>query len=726
MIKSPACYCLYTTYALIGSTVLVGGPVHAQSGATGNGADAIALEEIVVTAERRTQNLQKAPLAVSVREGDDLVAQGRISLDQILEDVPSVNWKPNTGAVAHSDTESTSISIRGIGSNDATSYTSVVPAVALYVDGVVGGLGGDYDLERVEILRGPQGTLYGRSATAGVVNIHAKDPNTDSFAAELAGEFGSYDLRRFSAGINLPATDKFAVRISGQHRSREGYYSPKGEETETNGVRLKALYALNDDLSLVFGVAQEKNLFHSGGEQINVTPSGVNFDTVAPVGNGDDLRNQYWGKLEWNLGFANLTYLPAVRTYTKNEDRYTILGSNLLTDHHGISRDIFHTQELRLASPAGERLSWQSGLFYYDNQIRNNYDLVVSGGTFASPYALQIGNKEKQTRNLGVFTEGTYAFDQGTRLTAGIRYDLTRLEIEQLDCSGPVGGPQSCVSISGQAGEKKWNNTTFKLRVEHDLAADNLVYGTIASAFLPGDVAIVTGADGNLMISPYLPETLTSYEVGTKNRFWDERLQVNAGVYYYDYGGYQQRIQIGEFQGVALNAIKNSPARVMGAELEAVLQPSRADRIEFNASYTDANYVDKPADFAAAVSQKSIPGIVPFEATLSYGHDFGLPFGQRLTLKAEAAYRSALDVGALTPAQAASAVISSLVRQEDVVIGNVYATWRASDVIAINAYVRNISDERYKTLVSTNGESTSLSAQLSEPRTAGIVLNVRF
>lgn len=694
--------------------------VHAQSvGATSE------VPEIIVTAERRSQNLQNAPLAVTVRDGRTLVSQGRTSLAQIIEDVPSVNFRPNSGAVAHSDTASVSVSIRGIGSNDATSYTSVVPAVAQYVDDVVGGLGGDYDLDRVEVLRGPQGTLYGRSATAGVLNIFTREP-TQQVSAELVGELGNYDLRRIWGAVNLPVTSEIALRVSGQHLERDGYYS-EGGDFKTDSIRLKGAITPADYVSISLGAALEKNTFYSGGTQVNVTPQGVDFNSTAPLGKGGDTRKQVWGKIDWDFGAARLTYIPAFRTYRKQETSYSIFsGATLLSDTNEFSRDSFHTQELRLTSLGSGPFNWQAGLFYYDNDIEVSYDLIAEGGLFPEAYALQSGSKTKRTRNVGIFGEASYVLSANTRLTAGLRYDRTDLDIEEEDCSGPVAGSQTCLTVTGDEGKRSWNNITYKVRVEHDLTANNLIYGSISTAFLPGDVTVLTDSVGALMVAPYQPETLTSYEIGSKNRFLDGRLQINAALYHYRYGGYQQKIQVGEFMGVALNAIGNSPARVWGGEAEAILRLSPADRIDVNAAYIDAYYVNKPADFAAAVAQKDIPGIVPFEVTGAYSHDFSLGQDRLLAFKFEANYRSGLDLSTLTVQQAASSEIGDLVHQKRVLIGNVYASLRLSPAVSINAYVRNVSNNRYKTTVNPNSDSTVLAAQLFEPRTVGTVLNLRF
>lgn len=716
-----------TSSAVICGMSFVVSVAHAQTASVGEqGSKAQAeLEEVVVTAERQTRSLQKTPLAISVREGTDLVAEGRTSVQQILEDIPSVDWKQNTGTVANNDTSATSIAIRGVGSNGAVSgnVLSLVPSVAVYVDGVLNGVGGTYDLNRVEVLRGPQGTLYGRSATSGVVDIHTKQPQLADFGADVSGEFGDYDLMRFNAGVNVPIGSAVALRVSGQHSQQEGYYNGKGGGFETNGGRAKGLFALSDTVSAELGVAHEKRIFHSGGPTPQMTPTGLVFNNVAPIGSGEDKQNQFWAKLDIDLGPTKLTYIPAVRTYEKSEVAYGYFGTNLVTGLNSIGDDLFHTQELRLASNGDSRLTWQTGVFYYDNDVEADFDQTLTSAFGSSK--LHLGSIEKNTRNVGVFAEGTYALTQTTRVTAGVRYDDTRLDVTQTDCNS-LGHPLTCASLGGSAGQRQWYNFTYKARIEQDLTPENLLYGSVSSAFLPGDLAIVTGAGGTLAVAPYESVTLTSYELGSKNRFLDNRLGLNGAVFYYRYGGYQQPIEIGSVGGVTLSQIGNSKAKMLGAELEAVFLPTWTDVLELNASYIDAKYVDKSASFAASVSQEHMPIITPFSASLSYGHGFDLKGAGTLRFKGEVVYHSAHDVGTLTATQAASAIISNLVHQNEVTLGNFYLTWQAPKGFTVSGYVRNVADERYNTRVDPSGTSTRLNAEVGAPRTVGVVVNTTF
>lgn len=700
--------------------------------------DAPTLEEIVVTAERREENLQRTAVAVSVREGVELQQEGKFTVNQILEDVPSVSLSVPYGTAANSDVHVPNVTIRGISSNGAVngSIASVVPAVAVYVDGIVNGLGAAYDIDRVEVLRGPQGTLYGRSATGGVVNVHTKDPVLDEMGGNLSTEFGDYSLRHYSAALNVPVGKVLAVRVSGNSYQRDGYYSPQGGAVDTTDGRVKLLFAPSEDLSLLLGIAAQDSEQYSGQNQGTLTRADqINYDSVVPLGTGKAKTWQYWARLDWNLGPATLTYLPALQTWEQHSINYGSPGGGALAiGNQRTPYDRFHTQELRLASNADSALKWQTGVFYYDNKLRNNYYLLIEGGPLPpGGLVLQDSATERRTQDLGAFVEATYGFSTATRLTAGLRYDYTKVQTGVTSCSGLAIAPLTCLALSTDEGTRTWNNVTYKLRLEHDLSPVNLIYASVATAFLPGDVAVTNGPpDAHLVEAPYEPETLTSFEVGSKNRFLDDRLQVNGAAFFYDYGSFQQAVKVGEFFGTSLFTIANSPAQMLGAELELLFQPTGADHIGLNISYVDGRYRDKPALFETGVVQNRIPGVVPLSIYPSYSHTFELPLDQKLEIGADALYHSSYDVVALTrddlqPDADYPQGLEKYVRVKDQITGNVHATWTVTLHASLSAYIRNITDERYKTFVNISRTSDTVGAAvLSDARTYGVVLNLRF
>jgi len=705
-------------------------PALAQKAAPG-GVDV--LEEIVVTAERRTVNLQKAAVAVSVREGSELRDEGKFTVNQILEDVPSVSLQVPYGTAANTDVHVPAVSIRGISSNGSVqgTTTSLVPAVAVYVDGVVNGLGATYDLNRVEVLRGPQGTLYGRSATAGLLNVHTNNPELGEFGGNASAEFGNYSLQHYSAALNVPAGEVLALRVAGNYYKRDGYDSPKGGAVDTVDGRFKMLFKPNEQFSALLGVAMQDNDEFTGQNQGALNRDyTIDFDSIVPLGTGKDKSRQYWAEINWDVGPATLTYLPALQTWEQSGTTYAAPGAGLLvTGMQETPHDRFLTQELRLASNDGAAFKWQTGAFYYDNDLRNTYHLTATGSAVPVPggLVLQDSTTQRLTKNLGIFAESTFDLTAATRLTTGLRYDKTKVRTAETNCSGPVIFPLSCLTVTPEQGTRTWNNWTYKLRLEHDLTPSNLLYASLATAFLPGDIAVTNVApDAHLEAAPFEAETLTSFEVGSKNRFLDDRLQANAAVFYYRYGAYQQSVQTGSIGPVGLYQIAGSPAKMFGAELELLFQATHNDRFGLNVSYVDAKFKDKPPLFQQGVVQDRIPGIVPLSIYPSYMHTFDLPGEQTLSLGLEALYRSGLDVVAATQDEAASG-LRPYVRTDQQLTGNVNAIWKLGEKLSFSAYVRNVSDERYMTFLNIASSPTVVGAAvLSDPRTFGAMLNVGF
>ena len=692
------------------------------------------LQEVTVTAERRTVNLQKVAVTVSERTGDGLAAQGKLAVAEFLEDVPGVVVAtPGIGnAIGFSDSPAWLISIRGVGSNGLppASATSMVPAVAEYVDGVYGGIGSTYDINRVEVLRGPQGTLYGRSATGGVVGIYTRDPVVGEFSGTATAEFGNYDLRHYSAGINIPAGPVAALRVSGNDYSRDGYYAKEGGAVHTTDGRVKLLLTPSDNLSILVGLALQNNVERTGELGGVMTPSGkIAYTEVLPLGTGHDDTSQVWAQINWNLGPATLTYIPSLRNWTQHGTVYqTPAPGATLTNQQATPYDQFHTEELRLSSNAGSPINWQTGAFFYDNDARATVNLTVNG-PFFPPGGVLLQNSvtsPHSTKNTGVFAEAGFPLTDTLSLTAGARYDHTKVVTGETNTTGLGGG--GTLVLPASDGTRNWDNTTYKLRLEDNLTSSNLLYASVSTAFLPGDVAISTGSTGALAISPYEPETLTALEVGSKNRFLNERLQVNGAAFYYRYGGYQQSVQTGFVPpGIFLFSVANSPARMTGAELELLFQPVRSDRFGLNVSVLNPYYVNKTPVFSVGVAQSKIPGIVPLSVNPSYSHIFALGDNQTLTVQADALYNSNYDVYPITSDVAAQGG-ASYIGSGSHVVANLSATWAAGSKYSLTFWARNITNQQFNNYanISSIVPVVSAAGTLRDPRTFGVAVRLGF
>ena len=701
--------------------------------------DGAALQDIIVTAERRFNTAQKTAAAISVRPGAEMLRQGRYELKNILEDVPGVvGGAASTVATSQgsgTDNPAAGLVIRGVQPNSGAggSATSTSSTAAIYVDDVYNGIGGNYDIDRVEVLRGPQGTLYGRSATSGVVAIQTGAPDASAISMSGTGEVGNFALRHLTGDVNIPIIqDKLAVRASGNLYKRDGYYSAQGGAVSSEAFRVKALFTPTDNFSALIGYAQEFNVTHSGGVSIRQGDSPTDFIyTPQEVGTGRNHFRQYWANFKLDLGPVEVTYIPAVRTWYQNA---TIVarGTVFNADQTIVTPDDkFVTHELRIHSaPNDSKFSWQTGAMYYRNTlntVNNLYNLDLGRFLFKD-------TTDKTTTAAGVFAEGIYAFAPTTRLTAGVRYDYTKVAVTQ-DYTSVIG---TTATLRGEQGVRKFNNVTYKARIEHDLAPRNLVYASISTGFSPGDITLTTGQDFQPVVQTLEAETLTAYEVGSKNRFLNDRLQINGALFYYDYAGYQTA-QINltpENPGNPTFRTITVPLRSYGAELEVQARPWANGTFSLNASYTNARYGDFGI-YKTYFSTQKVSGVPPLQGNVAYDHRIPLGGEATLALRGVVRFFTAHDRSRLTQ-EWADLGAGPYGHVNSQALADFNATLIINPQFSITGYVRNLTDNRFlpdgwaigSVMPSmTPGGPLQVStdrAALSDPRTFGMIVSFRY
>jgi outer membrane receptor protein involved in Fe transport len=702
--------------------------------------DSQEVQDIIVTAERRFNTAQKTAASVTVRSGDDLLLQGRYDLKNILEDVPGISGgasgSTNTSLAGGTDNPATGLVIRGIQSNSGVggSATSTSAAAAIYVDDVYNGIGGSYDIDRVEVLRGPQGTLYGRSATAGVVAIHTSDPNSQAFGVEGTAEIGNYALRHYTGSVNLPiVTDKLALRVSGNRYQRDGYYATKGDARQSTSFKAKLLWTPTDSFSALLGYAQEFNVTHTGGTGVSQITSPTDFVFFPQaVGDGRNHSRQYWGNFNLDLGSVALTYVPAYRTFFQSATAVvrTPPGPNAVNIDNFVQTtpDNFMTHELRLRNTdTGAAFKWQVGALYYKNSLSEANNLFNIDIPPAGLYIFQ-STTHKVTTAEGIFAEGTYSFSADTRVTAGIRYDHTNIQINQ-NYTGFTG-----ISAQLPAADRvsSFDNVTYKVRLEHDLTPSNLLYALISTGFSPGDKTLTQDVFGVPKTLVLRAETLTSYEIGSKNRFLDNHLQINVAAYYNNYGGYQTAgINVAPPGPIRIFETITTPVKAYGGELEVQARPWANGTFGVNASYTHARYGDYGI-YAPFFSNHTVAPSAPFQLSGSYDHRLPLG-GAVLLLRAAARYVSAHDSSRIT-VQMASDGAAPYIRVPSRALVDLNATLLVASKISITGYVRNLTNTRglpdnwnVANVIPGNPPTVLVSQNsLSDPRTFGVILGVKF
>jgi len=748
-----------TTRAIAMASVCVvalsAGTTVAQAQTSDTPAGSKSIKEITVTAERRTSTVQKTAASISVRSGGDLTKQGRRTLAEFLEDVPGVSIGPSGGLGQFPGINPyANIVIRGV-VPDATGSGTTIPSTAVYTDGIYQGLGGDYDLDRVEVLRGPQGTLYGRSATGGVVSIYTADPKLNKFAATLTATYGNYDLRDVQAAVNLPIGDELALRIAGREYDQLGYLNFRAGSVSKGESRVKLLYKPSAALSVLLGVATEENHSHSGGPNYILTAPGVlepgSFTTVTPLENH---QHEFWANANWDLGWATGTYIPAFRkaAYSPYLTYLAFPGGPVVAINPlETSLDQTLTQEARLTSDPGSKLSWIGGVFYF-NSVTKGANLL----TYAASGALAFDeNDRKFTQDTGVFGEATYPLQDTLRLTAGLRYDNTQIEHSETYTNnatdtpppfGPMYGlPEDLESltISPQQGKDQFSNITYKVRLEDNLTPTNMVYALASSGFLPGDVEVAQSSTGAPYPLKYAEETLNAFEVGSKNRFLDNSLEINGSAYYYIYGGYQQPVNPDPQRLGGGNIILTVPARMYGLDLETTYRFTPQDRFNLTLGAIKAYFVGNPGVtqfgstvyFHQANVLTDITGIAPLTLTSAYDHTFEFANGSSIDARADMQLASGHYQGSVgtighgTQAQTAAYDANTLALEylHTQVLGNLSATWTSpSGKYSFGAYVRNVANDIYVTNPGYQGASTIPGGTPSIGRTYGATVHLSY
>lgn len=595
--------------AMTSSAGLAQGPVEsapADAAAVGKG-----FGEIVVTAEKQPITLQNAPLSVSAVTADKLAEQN-------ITDITGLNGSVPGLVVARSGGGERMISIRGIGS-ETPENTNTQPGVSYHVDGVyifnsIAASAAFIDVAQVEILRGPQGTMFGQGSTGGTINVVTNQPSTEALSGSVNIGGGNYDLIKGDAAINVPLGDTFAVRAAVQHYEHDGYAYATGveghdkyqlDQADETGWKLSGLWAPTDNFSLTLSTIQfhsdtngpaQKNILDPNPDPRVLTQdypgrSVVDTELYSAVGRLDlggvvatsiTSYQKLHSEQAWDSDgltadlFYNLTYNPISYTGVRY-DHVALWESNTKS----------YTQEVNLASDGEGPLQWIVGGVYlqsknsqYINEFRADDDNIVQpplplDTAWNDPLVDTLAYAELSAikrKAWAAYFQGTYDVTDKLSIIAGARYNHDKYT----GTSASNGSATSGVYLQPQATPGlKTNEVTGKLALQYKLAPDNMIYASYTRGFKPGGINGSAANGGGAFVAlgwedsikpTYKPETVDSFEIGSKNRFFDNSVQLNASAFYYNYTNMQfleeDPILYGE-------GISNAPsAHIYGLELE--------------------------------------------------------------------------------------------------------------------------------------------------------------
>ena len=790
----------------------VGSAAHAEAPAD----QAATWQEVVVTAERRTASVQTSSLAISVISPDEVRKAGLAQARDLTKVEPGVQIGQGGPA--------TQIYIRGVGDFGSTPATN--PAVAFNVDGVYVSRsnsieGNFYDLERIEVLKGPQGTLYGRNATGGAINVITNKPVLGRYAAGVEAEIGDYNTRRGEGYVNVPLGDKLAVRVAAQLVGRDGYSHLGFDDDKHQSVRLSALWEPTDKIKVrltgdhthVGGVGpayvvkgpipaqlapqisqlvaaqgftlptdprmtylepQAQALFYAGAavggfcipngipaasaRRVGVVgpdaqgacPSG--FSSVIRPGSLSEARdidnsfNNLTLEASWDLDFATLTLVPAYRRVRTNYVTFPMLTSDEAAFGQPEKSDTY-SLEARLSKET-ERVKWVAGAYFYrEDQVTNTQPSnMILTGVADNPTGFK-------TFSRAVFGQASYSVTPAWRLIVGGRYTSDRRTIDGATRAFDTGilglpfaifGPcflhaSPCVQ-DHFAGETKDGRFTYKLGTEYDVAPDHMVFLTYSTGYKAGGFNQFSVFGTANQASTYRPEKLAALEAGSRNRFFDRRLQVNAEAFYWKYRDAQQGFTTENAAGSAVFGITNAGrAEMYGLDLDVAARLTAADTLKFNVEYLHSEfksftYTSPPlAAGASACNQTPAGPIVTIDCSgkplmrapkwsgsVGYAHTFDLPNGAALeaSIDAQGASSRYLAVD-YTDAVKAKAYLA----------GDAYLTYRPQgEAWSLTAYVRNFNDAKIYTGAYTAPFALPgvVAANIGAPRTYGLILSTQF
>ena len=546
-------------------------------------------EEILVTAEKRTVNLQNLPQAVTALTAKDLDDRELTSIVDLSAIAPGVNIAKNEGF-------KTVITIRGIG-NEANQNAIANPSVSYHLDGIYVAspfsLQTDFlDLERIEVLRGPQGTLFGQNATGGAINVITQAPDTEEFYGTADLTLGDYDLVRLRASANVPMSDNFAARLSVATNEHKGFTDnivngQDLDDADSVSARLRLLWEVTDNFRAHL-TAQYFDEDVNGQAQKGLLDPTINSRKLAQDSiSSYELESQLYSLvLEWDLEAFSIKSLTSYQ-----DDDIAILRDNDRNDLASLppfaqlpsyfDPETNHqktiTQEFNLisAEPAFGKLDWVAGIFYLDTEV----DIIILerldfgfDGVF-DPFTVEdifafgpadagfISDAKPERESISIYGQGTWNFTDTWRVVGGARYTEDEVYSEVTNFYGRAG--TEILEIESE----KW---TGRLVIEHDINNSTMGYVSYTRGFKPGGSNLTFGHEDIISPIVVLPvfeeETISAYEVGIKTDLADGRIRLNAAAFYYDYENLQYQATDPEiFQG----GVGNIPeSEIYGAELE--------------------------------------------------------------------------------------------------------------------------------------------------------------
>jgi iron complex outermembrane receptor protein len=595
------------------------------------------LEEVIVTATKRAESLQDVAVTVTAITGSTLQEAGVVDLTDIAKMVPTLTVATNVSPF------STALRIRGIGTGQ--NDVSLEASVAFILDGVYmarSGLGMSdlTDIERVEVLQGPQGTLYGKNSNAGVISVVTKNPNFEETEGSVQATVGDYNLQNYIGSVSGPVGDTLAYRVGGNWRKQDGWLEngtgPDQNSSEDWNIRGKLQWMPTDELSVMLTASYVHRNDRCCGSDATQTQTVLDLlaanGLAVPKNDAHDWKINLNQSSEFNmtsqsevltidydLGWAQLTSLTSWNEYKYNnyldadrsefdvlsfqDDRYT--GTNL-------------SQELRLTSDLDGPLQYLAGFFYMaeENTRGNGNPFLLLGediltvGTMTQGPQLNLvarpgdyiaGNNKWQADTWAAFGQTTYSFTDDWLLTLGLRYTREQKDADLItdtfstSPAASIPGIPTFVELVSQDIDESFHNDedgyTWLANLRYFVTPDIMVFAAAATGTKSGGF---NGVSGTPEQRQFDEETTNNYELGVKSQLWDNRLKLNASAFYAIFDDYQFLAQLPE--GIGQFVSNAAQVTTQGVEMNVSALPMPNLLLEGGLQYLDAQYTDGELD----------------------------------------------------------------------------------------------------------------------------------
>ena len=689
--------------------------------------DSGGLQEIVVTAQKRSESLQKTPISMMAMTGADIESKGIADITDLRSIVPSlqVTPHPNSATTAR-------VFIRGIGNND--DQITVDPSVAIYLDGIYiarnQGLSAEVaEVERIEVLRGPQGSLYGRNATGGAINYITKAPKLGEFSAKQTFAIGNYDQFRSRTRVNIPVGDTLAVELAYLHSEKDGYVKNRGTgvarwgDQRRDGYRAAVLWQPLDALQIRYTYDRSE----IGDTPVFMVhtplfyPNKADRPSAGSAAVRDLKRNDVVSQghnltVSWdvsdNVTLKSLTGYRKLSSRTNQNYHTGVAGAFPLILTAFDQKQDQWSQELQLIGSAlDKQLEYVLGAYYFDEDGDSADTSAITGRPRVDRVAT-IHN-----RAYALYGQATWrpAFMEGLYLTGGLRWsrDERQATLDQTVVPA-VGAP---IPQPHGEGRNKFSDVSPSFVIGYNVNPDVNIYAKYAKGYKTGGYNIRASSVARFNAG-FGPETLDSFEVGIKSSWLNNRLRANLAVFRSNYKDIQTNVQTDPANPAVTDVFNAGKAQIQGIEVDLMAKPVDALTLSVNYAYLDAKF-KKILDEAGNDITDRYTFVEAPKHTLTASAEYRFPETPIGTLTASVDYFLKSKVSSAT-ADARYVIgkyslLNARLTLSDIPVG--LGNWRLS------AFGKNLTDKEYYVAHFNGGVPSAI---FGEPRTYGLELTFEY